>query len=126
MYEMKIKNFTDLYAWKEAYKLAVMIYKVTNGFPQKETFALVSQMRRAAVSISSNIAEGFSRRTRKEKIQFYSMSLGSLTELQNQILIAEGVSYLSIDDRKKLYDQSTCVQKIVHGLIKGTNKIHNT
>ncbi len=63
----KIKSFTDLYAWKEGHKLVLMIYKITEKFPQKEMFGLISQMRRSAVSITSNTAEGFSRNTNKDK-----------------------------------------------------------
>lgn len=122
----KIQTFTDLITWKEAYKLVLLVYKYTEGFPQKETFALVSQMRRAVVSITSNIAEGFSRRTKKEKVQFYSMAMGSLTELQNQAIIAEGVKYLDLKSYKELIRQTVVVQKLVNGLIKGVEKIHNT
>lgn len=123
---MKIKNFTDLIAWKEAYKLVKLVYKYTDTFPSKEVFALTSQMRRASVSVSSNIAEGFSRRTIKEKVQFYFMSLGSLTELQNQIIIASGIGYVDKSVKLTLLEKTTTVQKLVNGLIKGVSKIHNT
>src|SRR3989338_7285206 len=91
----KIKSFTDLNAWREAHKLALMVYKATKDFPKEEIFGLVNQTRRAAVSINSNIAEGFSRQSYSEKIQFYSITQGSNTELQNQLLIAKDVGYLS-------------------------------
>ena len=65
----KIKDFTDLTTWQESHKLVLMIYKVTGNFPKKETFSLVDQMRRAATSVTSNIAEGFGRQTYKEKVQ---------------------------------------------------------
>ena len=121
----KIRSFTDLNAWREGHKLALMVYKATDTFPKKETFSLVDQMRRCAVSITSNIAEGFSRRGRKEKIQFYSMSLGSLTELQNQILIARDVGYLENNLVKNLADQSIIVHKLTNGLIKGTRMMNS-
>jgi four helix bundle protein len=117
----KIKSFTDLYAWKEAHKLVIMIYKTTELFPQKETFGLTNQLRRAAVSISSNIAEGFSRNTNKDKFQFYTMAQGSLTELQNQILVARDVDYLMNEEFKKLANQSVTVHKLINGL-KRINK----
>lgn len=126
MGSQKIKKFTDLNAWKEAYKLVLLVYKYTDNFPQKETFALVSQLRRASVSVTSNIAERFSRRTKKEKVQFYFMSLGSLTEIQSQILIAKGVGYLRVREFDIIDKQAINVHKLVNGLIKGTNKIHNS
>lgn len=121
----KIQAFTDLYAWKEGHKLVLWIYQITDRFPRKETFGLTSQMRRSAVSITSNLAEGFSRRGVKEKIQFYSMALGSLTELQNQIIVAKDVKYFNVRSYNKLNDQTVVVHKLINGLIKGT-KSRNT
>ena len=121
-----IKTFSDLNAWKESYKAVILIYKITNKFPTSEVFALTNQMRRAAVSVSSNIAEGFSRRGNKEKIQFYYMSLGSITELQNQLLIAKGVGYLEEIEIGEINNQLTVAQKLINGLIKGVSKLHNT
>lgn len=66
----KIKKFTDLYTWQQGHKLVLMVYKITDKFPDKEKYSLVDQMRRAAISLTSNIAEGFSRRSSKEKIDF--------------------------------------------------------
>ena len=94
------------------------VFELSKKFPKEETFGLTNQIRRAAVSITSNIAEGFSRRTFKEKVQFYSMALGSLTEVQNQLLIAKDVHYLSTSEFSKLADQSVVVSKITNGLIK--------
>jgi len=121
----KIITFRDLNTWKEGHNLVISIYKVTNIFPPKETFSLTDQLRRSAVSITSNIAEGFSRRGIKEKIQFYLIALGSLTELQNQILVARDVGYITPNIYVKLEDQSIVVHKLINGLIKGT-KSRNT
>jgi len=77
----KIQSFTQLNVWKETHKLVLLIYKTTDNFPKKETYSLTDQMRRCAISITSNIAEGFSRQSKKEKLQFYYVSKGSLTEL---------------------------------------------
>ena len=77
MINKKIKSFTDLDTWKEGHKLVLLIYESTKSFPKEERFALTDQIRRAAVSITSNIAEGFSRQSLREKIQFYSISKGS-------------------------------------------------
>lgn len=117
-----ITNFKDLYAWKEAHNLVLMIYKVTNNFPSKEKFSLIDQMRRACVSISSNIAEGFTRLGRKEKIQFYYMAKSSLTELQNQNQIAHDVGYVKIDEYMELETQVVKVGKLITGLIKSIRR----
>jgi four helix bundle protein len=114
----KIQAFIDLDAWKEGHQLVLLIYKVTSKFPQSEIFALTNQLRRCSVSITSNIAEGFSRNSYKEKVQFFYISLGSTSELQNQILVARDVSYLSEMDYKEINEKSVQVHKIINGLIK--------
>ena len=90
----KIKSFTDLDGWKEGHGLVLMIYKVTKSFPKDEIFNLTSQMRRCAVSITSCIAEGFSRQSYKEKVKINSLPQGSVTELQNQLHVARDVAYI--------------------------------
>lgn len=114
----KIKSFTDLNAWKEGHKLVLMIYKITNNFPDIEKFGLVSQIRRCVVSITSNIAEGFSRKSTKEKAQFYFISLGSITELQNQLLISRDLKFIKEKDFQEVGQQTVVVQKITNGLIR--------
>jgi len=116
--ENHIQSFTGLQAWKEAHKFVLMIYKITNEFPKSEIFGLTSQIRRAAVSISSNIAEGFSRKSPNEKIQFYHIALGSLTETQNQLLIGRDVTYIPLSAFGTAASQSTTVSKLINGLIK--------
>jgi four helix bundle protein len=115
-----IKTFRDLNAWKEGHRLVLMTYKVTKRFPKEELFGLTSQMRRCAVSITSNIAEGFSRQSYKEKVQFYSMGQGSVTELQNQMIIAKDVGYISGEQFGDFDKQSVIVHKLVNGLIKSS------
>ena len=122
----KIKTFTDLEAWKEAHKLVLTIYKITKTFPKEETFGLISQMRRAAVSITSNIAEGFSRQSYSEKVQFYSIAQGSNTELQNQLLVAKDVGYLNENDFNAVTNQSVTVHKLLNGLIKKSKNIRDS
>jgi len=90
-----VKTFRDLRTWQSAYDLAVAVYRQCETFPKHEQYGLVSQMTRAAVSVCSNIAEGFGRRTYKEKDQFFGHAHGSLTELENQLLIARGVGYIN-------------------------------
>jgi len=117
----KIKSFTDLIVWQEAYKLALEIYKITKNFPKEETYSLIDQMKRCSISISSNIAEGFSRKSKKEKIQFYFIAKGSLTELQNQLLLAKDVKYLNLESFKSIAEQTITVHKLINGLIKSAN-----
>src|SRR5438309_1812343 len=109
----KIKSFTDLNSWKEGHKLVIMVYQMTKTFPREETFSLVDQMRRAVTSITSNIAEGFRRQGMKEKIQFYYLAHGSLTELKNQILISKDVGYLKDKDFGELTEQSNISHQLL-------------
>ncbi len=122
MEKIKIRSFTDLYAWQEGHKLVLVVYKITNTFPKSEAYALVDQMRRCVVSITSNIAEGFSRSGKKEKIQFYFMSLGSVTELQNQLLIAKDLGYIKELDSQAITNQTVSVQKLLNGLISSIKR----
>jgi len=119
----KITSFTDLNAWKEGHKLVLNIYKQSKGFPKEELFSLTNQIQRSSVSITSNIAECFSRRSNKEKLQFYYISLGSLTEVQNQLLVARDIGYIRKKDFKNIAEQTIIVSKLCNGLIK---KIKNT
>jgi len=116
----KIHSFTDLNAWKEAHKLVIMIYKITKSFPKEETYSLIDQMKRCVISITSNIAEGFSRQSKKEKMQFYFTAKGSLTELQNQLLAAKDVDYLNKEDFMRIADQTVIVHKLINGIIKSS------
>lgn len=122
----KIESFTDLDAWKEGHKLVLMVYDITKKFPHEERFGLVSQMRRCAVSIPSHIAEGFRRQSYSQKAQFYSIAKGSVTELQNQLMIARDVAYIADARFDILAQQSIKVHKIVNGLIKTSQQIHNS
>ena len=114
----KIRDFMDLEAWKQAHQLVLGVYSMTKKFPREEAFGITNQMRRAAVSITSNIAEGFSRQSAKEKIQFYAMARGSLTELQNQLLIARDVSYLEEDDYRHIFETLSSTHRLINGLMK--------
>lgn len=114
----KINNFTDLIAWQEARKIVLLIYKVTADFPKSEMFGLVNQMRRAVISITSNIAEGFSRQSYKEKLQFYSIACGSLTEIQNQLIASLDIEFIDKKTFDNIYEQTEKTHKIINGLIK--------
>ncbi len=121
----KIRLFTDLNAWKEAHKLVLMIYKITKDFPKEEIFGLTSQIRRAVISITSNIAEGFSRQTYKDKIQFYSIAKSSLTEVQSQLLIAKDLNYINKQDFNDIASQAITTHKLLNGLIKKSKNIQS-
>ena len=121
----KIEYFYDLDAWKKGHKLVLDIYEVTKLFPREEMYGLVSQMRRCSVSITSNISEGFCRQSYKEKIKFYYMSLGSVNELQNQLIIARDTSCITHEKYEDVYSQSLRVHKIINGLIKRSKNMVN-
>lgn len=117
----KIQNFTDLIAWQKGHELVLRIYKITIQFPRIEAYALADQMRRAVVSITSNVAEGFSRKSNKEKTQFYYIALGSLTEIQNQLLIAKDLDYITKLEFESVIEQTILVKKLLSGLIRSLN-----
>ena len=114
----KITSFTQLRAWAGGHQLVLEVYKLTKTFPADERFALSDQLRRAIVSVTSNVAEGFSRNGKKEKVQFYAMALGSLTETQNQLLIARDLRYMGKEEFNKLAEKTVSVHKMINGLIK--------
>ncbi len=120
MNNIKIKNFTDLNTWKQGHELVIMIYNITKIFPKEELYSLVDQMRRAVVSVTSNIAEGFGRHSYKEKVQFYYLANGSLVELENQIIISKDIGYLDEENYNILLSQLVLTQQILQGLITKT------
>ncbi|EKE18431.1 MAG: S23 ribosomal protein [uncultured bacterium] len=119
----KIKSFTDLNAWKEGHMMVLDIYEITKKFPKEEMFGLTNQIRRAVVSVTSNIAEGFSRNSYKEKGQFYSIALGSVTEIQSQLLISRDVKYISKEEFDRIAEKTIIVNKLINGLLKKTRSI---
>ena len=121
----KIKAFTDLKTWQEGHKLVLMIYKITGGFPKDELFSLTNQIRRAVISITSNIAEGFGRQGYKEKVYFYYLAQGSLTELKNQMLAAKDLKYLNDDNYQQLSEQMDRSHRLLQGLITKSKSFLN-
>ena len=115
-----IRSFTDLLVWQEGHRLVLVIYRITKTFPKEELYSLTAQMRRAATSITSNIAEGFGRQGYKEKLQFYYLAQGSLIELKNQILISKDVGYLNDNDYKNLVEAANQTHKLLQGFITKT------
>ena len=108
-----VKTFKDLLVWQQALNLVEMVYLQTKTFPKEEIYGLTSQIRRAAVSIPANIAEGNGRQSRKEYLQFLSVANGSLTELETHILIAERLNFLTKEKSGKLQKQLQSVGKLL-------------
>ena len=96
---MKTESFKDLIVWKKSYALVLEIYRLTKNFPKDETYGLSQQMRRSAVSIPSNIAEGYGRKFNKEYKQFLSIAYGSRCELETQYLLSIDLGYTKRDER---------------------------
>lgn len=122
MNKNSIQNFKQLHVWKKSYQLALSIYKVSQSFPSEEKFGLTSQLRRASISISSNIAEGFSRETFRDKLKFYSIARGSLTEVESQILVSHGLGFIDRGTLEKIQKEIDTTGKILTGLIRATRK----
>ena len=118
-----IANFYELDAWRHGHGIVLGIYAVTKNFPKDEMFGLVSQMRRASVSVTSNISEGFARRSIKEKLHFYNMAAGSLSELHNQLFIVKDVGYVDLDVFLSIQEKVVTTHKILNGLISKTKTL---
>ena len=119
-------NFKDLKFWQKSIALSVLVYKITSIFPNEEKFGLVSQLRRASVSIASNIAEGASRNSDKEFLYFLSISNGSAFEIETQLIIANRLNYLNESDLMNVIGNVTEIQKMIYSFskkIKETKKI---
>ena len=117
---MKISRFDQLEAWQEAHKLALTVYRVSKVFPSDERFGLISQMRRAAVSIPANIAEGFKRRGIQDKVRFYNISEGSLEELKYYFILSNDLDYIS--SNVDMMAQAETVGRLLNGLIISTER----
>ena len=118
----KIADFTDLKAWQKAHELVLGVYQVTKSFPVQEQFGLTSQIRRSVISITSNIAVGFSRQTKADKIHFYHIALGSCSETQNQLIATRDLGFLPDKDFYRLFSLSVEVHKIINGLVKALRR----
>lgn len=117
-----VRSYRDLIAWQKSIDLVTEIYRCTQTFPKSETYGLMSQLRRAAVSVPSNIAEGHARLTTGEFRQFLGHALGSLMEIETQVLISERLGYLDATESKRLLVRTTEAGKIVRGLIQSISR----
>lgn len=108
-----MRNFRELVAWQVAFDLTKRIYQLTEGFPKSEVFGLTSQMRRSAVSIASNLAEGAGRSTKRDFSHFVTVARGSLNELQTQYLLAQELGFCAVDE-----EIGSLIERL-YGLING-------
>lgn len=113
-----IKAHKRLDAWMKAMDLVVVIYDITATFPKSEHFGIVSQLRRACVSIPSNIAEGAARNSNKEFIQFLYIALGSCSEVDTQILISQRLGFLQNHNAQSILQKIDDLHRVLHGLIR--------
>lgn len=116
----EIKEFWDLEAWKRAHELTIIIYRISKEFPKEELYGLTSQIRRSASSIAANISEGFNRYSFKDKIRFYHIARGSISETQNHILVAKAIGYTNQEKTEKVIVLASEIRKILNGLIRTT------
>jgi len=115
---MKIEKFEDIQAWQKARELVKSVYRITSRGGFAKDYSLKDQIRRASVSIISNIAEGFARQTNKEFSQFLHIALGSVAEVQSQLYVAQDLNYVSKEEFGRIYELSSEVARLVTGFIK--------
>ncbi|HSD08358.1 four helix bundle protein [Flavobacterium sp.] len=113
-----MSNFRKLIVWQKAMSLTTKIYENTKIFPKEEIFVLTSQLRRCAISIPSNIAEGYGRESKNELLRFLNISVGSLFELQTQLEIAKNIDFLKEEKFNNLYEDSREVERMLIAFIK--------
>lgn len=124
--EREIKHFTDLDAWKVNHELTLSVYKITKKFPKDERFGLVDQLRRAASSITANIAEGWGRYHYADKIRFYYQARASNCETQNFLILAKDLGYLKLEEYMEIKNRAFQGFKVINGLIRSTEKIRES
>jgi four helix bundle protein len=111
-----VKNYRDLHVWQKAMQLTEDIYRTTESFPQRETYALASQLQRAAVSIPSNIAEGHARSSTKDYLRFVCIAQGSLAEAETQLELAQRLGYIQAPELERLLSETNEIGRMLHGL----------
>lgn len=119
----QVRSYRDLVVWQKAMSLALAIYRASAQFPKEEIYGLTSQMRRAAVSVASNIAEGQARHSRREFLQLLSHARGSLAELETQSLLAARLNFLTTDNAQEMADRIAEIGRLLSGLRKSLKRI---
>jgi four helix bundle protein len=115
---MAVQSYRELIVWQRAIDLVEKVYRATESFPKTETYQLTSQVRRAAVSVPSNIAEGQGRRTTKDFLHFLGIAYGSLCELETQIILAIRFEYLTQTSAEPVFELSAEVGRLINGLVR--------
>lgn len=123
---MKVKMFQSLIVWQKGHELVLDIYRKTRSFPDDERFALVPQMRRAAISITANIAEGYRKLGKKDKLRFFNISQGSLAETYNYIILSRDLLYISEEDYLLLENKIEEVDRILESYCAKISKDVNS
>jgi four helix bundle protein len=113
-----LKSYKDLQVWQKAYDLCLEVYRTTKIFPTEEKYGLTSQLRRAAVSVPSNIAEGYGRKTTPDYIRSLYIAYGSICEVETQLLLAKDLTYIAQKDIKKIEEDIREVERMLKALIK--------
>ena len=120
-----LKSYKELNVWQKAYQLCIAIYKITKDFPKEEIYGLTSQMRRTAVSIPANIAEGYGRRSTQDYLRFLHIAMSSNYELQTLLEIAYNLKYLPMDSFKDAFEKSRELERMLSSLIMKISRNSN-
>ena len=123
---MPARSFEQLVVWQRGHELALSIYNVTKKFPKEEIFSLTDQLRRAASSVTANIAEGFGKISTRDKLRFYNMAQGSLEETRNHLILARDLDYITAEESRLLNDKARLVSIMLNrycqALIRNTSR----
>ena len=121
-----LKNYKELKVWQKSYKFCLKVYKITGTFPKEEIYGLVSQIRRSAVSVPSNIAEGYGRKTTADYIRFLYIAYGSLCELETQIMLSDDLRFFEHAEMESLRADLSEVERMLKTLIRSLENRHST
>ena len=119
-----LKNYKELKVWQKSYRLCLEIYKATKEFPKEETYGLISQIRRSVISVPSNIAEGYGRKSTLEYIRFLHVEYGSICELETQVLLSGDLGYVKTAKLKIFQKEIGEIERMLKALIKSLKSKH--
>ena len=119
-------GFEELIVWQKAHAFTLDIYKITKSYPREELFGLVSQFRRAVVSIAANIAEGYGKKSSKDKLRFYNIAEGSINECKYYILLSTDLEYINLQEKEQLYDNLITIKKLLYSYSRSLHQNTST